>query len=372
MKISGTKGGHSRVLTVNINNSEARCVSVNVCNTMNSSGSPLFRISNNLTPVKVSTSVCMSGEKRDDNITCVISYSDNPSYNYCDERLPIQHNLYSFQSALSSLSHTSAIFNAWRGHSTLLCVVYGNPVPFQIFVHPNINVNHSKEEIKRNRVLTGFLSSSLLLWKVGLHLWDLFYLTLSCHLYDAEPVDPSVLGCEEEMWRSSPKTNLLVTFGTTALTKDDFNTSPAPRQVFDASSDAVANDDAVADDAMDTDSDHCSSDHVDPHMAHLSNEAKPIFPYTVRYVDLTVLKLKEDLRVPQLILFRNEWGTMIDILNNSEKGRRGSVVFQVSHRSTTSWSASHALIIRLCTLLSKFSWLFLCTNGDFGTVHSVR
>ena len=112
----------------------------------------------------------------------------------------------------------------------------------------------------------------------------------------------------------------------TALNRG-FGDGLAPRLVFDASSDAVANDDAVADDAMDTYPDHCSSDHVDPHMAHLSNEAKAIFPYTIRYVDLTVLKLKGDLRVPQLMLFRNEWGTMIDIFNKSEKGRRGSAVF---------------------------------------------
>ncbi|KIL65071.1 hypothetical protein M378DRAFT_10964 [Amanita muscaria Koide BX008] len=78
----------------------------------------------------------------------------------------------------------------------------------------------------------------------------------------------------------------------------DFGNGLAPRLVFDASSDAVANDDTIADDAMDTDPDHCSSDLVDPHMAHLSNEAKAIFPYTIRYVDLTVLKLKE-YRVPQ-------------------------------------------------------------------------
>ena len=102
----------------------------------------------------------------------------------------------------------------------------------------------------------------------------------------------------------------------------DFGEGLAPRLVFDASSDAVANDDAVADDAMDTD-----PDHVDTHMAHLSNEAEAIFPYTIRYVDLTVLKLKEDLRVPQLMLFRNEWGTMIDIFNDSEKGIEGSAVF---------------------------------------------
>ena len=107
----------------------------------------------------------------------------------------------------------------------------------------------------------------------------------------------------------------------------DFGNGLAPRLVFDASSDVVANGDAVADDAMDTDPDHCLSDHVDPHMAHLANEAKAIFPYTIRYVDLTVLKLKADLRVPQLILFRNEWGTLIDIFNNSEKGIEGSAVF---------------------------------------------
>ena len=86
----------------------------------------------------------------------------------------------------------------------------------------------------------------------------------------------------------------------------------------------MTSDDAVADDAMDTDPDHCSSDHVDPHMAHLSNEAKAIFPYTIRYVDLTVLKLKKGLRVPQLILFRNEWGSMIDIFNKRERGIEGS------------------------------------------------
>ena len=111
----------------------------------------------------------------------------------------------------------------------------------------------------------------------------------------------------------------------TALNRG-FGDGLVPRLVFDASSDAVANDDAVADDTIDTDPDHCSSDHVDSHMAHLSNEAKAIFPYTIWYVDLTVLKL-EGLRVPPLMLFRNEWGTMIDLFNEREKGIRGSAVF---------------------------------------------
>jgi len=83
------------------------------------------------------------------------------------------------------------------------------------------------------------------------------------------------------------------------------------------------NDDAVADDAMVIGPDHRSSNH----MADLSKEAMAIFPYTIRYLDLTVLKLKTDLLVPRLILFRNEWGPMIDIFNKREKGVRGSAVF---------------------------------------------
>ena len=64
-------------------------------------------------------------------------------------------------------------------------------------------------------------------------------------------------------------------------------------------------------------------------MHHLSKEANAIFPYTVRYVDLTVLDLKTNLRVPLLMLFRNEWGSMIDIFNERKhlKGIRGSAVF---------------------------------------------
>ena len=127
-----------------------------------------------------------------------------------------------------------------------------------------------------------------------------------------------------DSYKAATKSTFLRTRSTPLST--DFGNGLAPRLVFDASSDAVANDDAVADDAMDTDPDHCSSDHIDPHMAHLSNEAKAIFPYTIRYVDLTVLKL-EGLRVPPLMLFRNEWGTMIDLFNEREKGIRGSAVF---------------------------------------------
>ena len=115
-------------------------------------------------------------------------------------------------------------------------------------------------------------------------------------------------------------------FRTATLTKDHFIELQC---LLDAQNPKRISDSYVAKNvlATDTDPDHCSSDHVDPHMAHLANEAKAIFPYTIRYVDLTVLKLKADLRVPQLILFRNEGGTMIDIFNKSEKGIEGSTIF---------------------------------------------
>jgi hypothetical protein len=89
--------------------------------------------------------------------------------------------------------------------------------------------------------------------------------------------------------------------------------------VVDDDDDVVDNDDVVMDDddaAMDIDSD-----------THLPNEAAAIFPYTIRYVDLTVLQSKEKLRVPRLMLFRNEWGNMIDIFNEREKGTGGSALF---------------------------------------------
>ncbi|KAF8349128.1 hypothetical protein F5887DRAFT_1156874 [Amanita rubescens] len=309
---------------------------------------------------------------------------------------------------------------------TLWCVVYGSSVPFQIFVHPNVNVNYLKEEIqKKKKVFRDHDAANLVLWKVGLYLWDLrFHLTLSCQIHDPEPVEPARTLAErirlrgdlemfaKELTIPTQKVSALFPqsdpppedhvhflvqlpsndtrswlavihsklwgehesfgdiFRTVILTKDDFNElqvrldeqnperisdsyvaknvlatkseflrfkstplntefgdSLVPRLVFNASSDVVANDDAVADDAMDTDPDHGSSDHVDPHIAHLSNEAKAIFPCIIRYVDLTVLKLKEDLRVPQLMLFRNEWGSMIDLFNKREKGIEGSAVF---------------------------------------------
>ena len=77
----------------------------------------------------------------------------------------------------------------------------------------------------------------------------------------------------------------------------------------------------------DVDPDRSSGRNVDPHMVDLSNEAKAICPYTIRYLDVTDLELEEDLLVPKLMLFRNEWNSTIDIFNKRTNGRRGSAVF---------------------------------------------
>ena len=55
---------------------------------------------------------------------------------------------------------------------------------------------------------------------------------------------------------------------------------------------------------------------------HLSKleEAVTIFPCTIRYIDLTVLKLERTIRVPQLILFRNEWNHMVGSFNERKSG----------------------------------------------------
>ena len=81
------------------------------------------------------------------------------------------------------------------------------------------------------------------------------------------------------------------------------------------------NDDDDDDAAMVIDSDHSSRD------THLPDEPTAIFPYTIRYVDLTFLQSKRELRIPRLMLFRDEWGTMIDIFNKRKKGKNGSALF---------------------------------------------
>jgi len=106
--------------------------------------------------------------------------------------------------------------------------------------------------------------------------------------------------------------------------KTDFGDGLAPRLVFDATQPPSSS--VVGSDAVSYDDDGDDAMGIDPnHGYHLSNEATAIFPYTIRYVDLTVLNLKNDLRVPLLMLFRNEWGSMIDIFNKRTDIRRSAI-----------------------------------------------
>ena len=67
-----------------------------------------------------------------------------------------------------------------------------------------------------------------------------------------------------------------------------------PRPVFDPSqppsSDIV--DSSSSSSSSDDDDDDDDPMDIDTHMAHLSKETTAIFPYTIRYVDLTVLKIE--------------------------------------------------------------------------------
>jgi hypothetical protein len=50
------------------------------------------------------------------------------------------------------------------------------------------------------------------------------------------------------------------------------------------------------------------------------------FPSKLHYIDLSFLGLKNSLRVPNLMLIRHEWLTLMDIIQNKENGVKGSVI----------------------------------------------
>ena len=61
---------------------------------------------------------------------------------------------------------------------------------------------------------------------------------------------------------------------------------------------------------------------------YLSTRDTPIFPSTIRYMDLRVLELTHfTTRIPQLMFLRKEWDNMVDIFNKREKGIRKGAVF---------------------------------------------
>ncbi|KIL61625.1 hypothetical protein M378DRAFT_166758 [Amanita muscaria Koide BX008] len=90
--------------------------------------------------------------------------------------------------------------------------------------------------------------------------------------------------------------------------------------------------DAGTGNTMDSDPDpghpgSSDSSYINSDAVSLSTGTTVIFPCTIQYMDLTVLKLVNSIRVPQLTLLRKEWGNMVDIFNEREKGTKGSAVF---------------------------------------------
>jgi hypothetical protein len=57
---------------------------------------------------------------------------------------------------------------------TFWCAVYGSSIPFKISVHPDADVGDLKEGMQtKKKALRDYDTSKLVLWKVGLYLWDL-------------------------------------------------------------------------------------------------------------------------------------------------------------------------------------------------------
>lgn len=79
------------------------------------------------------------------------------------------------------------------------------------------------------------------------------------------------------------------------------------------------------DDSMNIDASPDSTIAVD--MAYLSEGCTPVFPRTIRYLDLTFLKLQRLGRIPHLLFIRDDWGVMIDLFNERKQGREGGAVF---------------------------------------------
>jgi len=69
----------------------------------------------------------------------------------------------------------------------------------------------------------------------------------------------------------------------------------------------------TTDNSMDIDANPDSTIAADA--AYLSEGCTAVFPYTIRYVDLTFFKLQCLWRVPLLLFVRDEWRTMIDLFN---------------------------------------------------------
>ena len=96
--------------------------------------------------------------------------------------------------------------------------------------------------------------------------------------------------------------------------------------VDDGADDDSMNIDSTDHDLMNADTNHDHS-HIHVDAAYLSKGITPILPCTIQYMDLTPLQLEHPIRVPHVMLLRNEWSDMIDIFNKRKQGIRGGAVF---------------------------------------------
>ncbi|KIM46713.1 hypothetical protein M413DRAFT_23080 [Hebeloma cylindrosporum] len=79
-------------------------------------------------------------------------------------------------------------------------------------------------------------------------------------------------------------------------------------------------------------------------LAYLS-EGTAVFPYSIRYMDLTFLNLQHSWRVPQLLFIRDEWKIMIGLFNTGEKGIHGGAARRRLDRSARNWWALKSSLI---------------------------
>jgi hypothetical protein len=93
--------------------------------------------------------------------------------------------------------------------------------------------------------------------------------------------------------------------------------------VADEDVDGDENDDGEEDD----DGDENDKSYIDEDAAVLSHGPTAVFPYTIRYMDLTCLNLQHFERVSKVLLIRDEWNALVDIFNKRTTGIRGGALW---------------------------------------------
>ena len=101
-------------------------------------------------------------------------------------------------------------------------------------------------------------------------------------------------------------------------------TFPAFKLAFDNSLDITT---PMPSDTEYEDTDIDVESYINSDAIYFSSGVASIFPCIIRYMDLTTLKLKYQVKKPQLTLLCNEWGNMVDIFNGRKRGVLGSAVF---------------------------------------------